>query len=223
MSKNSTASQFFLEINTLNDVSVASNAITMSAIFNFNPEEHYGISLPLNNSFYIRGRRNKMVHDLTIRNAIEGDEDDIYNIHTEAIKKKCSSHYGTEDVDVWVARQNKAKYLPSIAAREIVVAEKLGKVVGFGHLLDCKESDGKTMQIRGLFVDPDCGVKGVGSALMKEMEKRARDCSADCLIVQSSLNAVEFYRKCGFIPVELTTHQMSEQSCLQCHKMMKKL
>ena len=223
MSKNSTASQFFLEINTLNDVSVASNAITMSAIFNFNPEEHFGISIPLNISLRIRGPTNKMVDHLTIRNAIEGDEGDIYNIHTEAIKKKCSSHYGTEDVDIWVARQNKAKYLPSIAAKEIIVAEKLRKVVGFGHLLDCKESDGKTMQIRGLFVDPGCGVKGVGSALMKEMEKRARDCSADCLIVQSSLNAVEFYRKCGFIPVELTTHQMSEQSCLQCHKMMKKL
>lgn len=164
-----------------------------------------------------------MEDDLKIRDAIEGDVDDIYNIHTEAIRKKCSSHYGTEDIDVWVARQNKEKYLPYIAAREIVVAEKLGKVVGFGHLLDCKESDWKTMQIRGLFVLPDCGVKGVGSALMKELEKRARDCSAYCLIVQSSLNAVEFYRKCGFIPLELTTHQMSEQLCLQCHKMMKKL
>lgn len=182
-----------------------------------------GFSLPLISSLHARGRKIKMEDDLTIRDAIEGDVDDIYNIHTEAIRKKCSSHYGTEDIDVWVARQNKAKYLPSIAAREIVVAEKLGKVVGFGHLLDCKESDWKTMQIRGLFVLPDCGVKGVGSALMKELEKRARDCSADCLIVQSSLNAVEFYRKCGFIPLELTTHQMSEQSCLQCHKMMKKL
>lgn len=119
-----------------------------------------------------------MVDDLTVRNATEGDVDDIYNIHTEAIRKKCSSHYGTEDVDVWVARQNKANYLSFIA--EIVVAEKVGKVVGFGHLTpnagtDCKESDGETMQIRGLFVDPDCGVKGVGSVLMKEMEKRARD------------------------------------------------
>ena len=79
------------------------------------------------------------------------------------------------------------------------------------------------MEIKRLFVEAGCGVKGVGSALMKEMEKRARDCSANCLLVQSALNAVEFYRKCGFTPLELTTHQMSEQSCLQCHKMMKTL
>ena len=159
---------------------------------------------------------------MTIRNAIEGDEDDIYSIHTEAIKKKCSSHYGTEDVDVWVARQNRAKCLPSIAAKEIVVAEKQGKVVRFGNLLDCKESDGKTMEIKRIFVDPDCGMKGVGSALMKEMEKRARDRSADSLIVQSALNAAEFYRKCGFISLGLSTYHLSEQWCLQCHNMMNK-
>lgn len=169
-----------------------------------------------------------MADDLTVRNATETDVENIYKIHTEAIRKKCSSHYGTEDVNVWVARQEKAKYLPFIAAKEIVVADKEGKVLGFGHLTSNtearpKESDGKTMQIRGLFVDPDCGVKGVGSELMKEMEKRARECESKCLIVQSSLNAVEFYKKCGFIPIELTTHQMSEQSCLQCHKMMKNL
>ena len=93
-----------------------------------------------------------MVEYLTIRNGVEGDVDDIYNIHTEAIRTKCSSHYGTEDVDVWVARQNKAKYFPFIAAREIVVAEKLGKVVGFGHLLDCKASEGKTRETETLFV-----------------------------------------------------------------------
>ncbi|KAJ7384899.1 hypothetical protein OS493_018586 [Desmophyllum pertusum] len=168
-----------------------------------------------------------MVDDLTIRIATEIDVENIYKIHTEAIRKKCSTHYGTEDVNVWVARQNQAKYLPFIAANEIIVAEKdgLGKVVGFGHLTleDSQESDGKSMQIRGLFVDPDCGVKGVGSALVKELERRARECNADCVIVQSSLNAVEFYRKCGFIAQEITTHQMSEQSCLQCQKMIKKL
>lgn len=206
----------------------------MSAIFNFNLEKHFGISPPLLTLPFARGRKTKnkmveMVDDLTIRKATEIDADDIYRIHTEAIRKKCSTHYGSEDVNVWVARQNKAKYLPFIAGKEIIVAEKLGTVLGFGHLTlsvtgtDPEESDRKTMQIRGLFVDPDCGVKGVGSALVKEMEKQAKECEADCLIVQSSLNAVEFYKKCGFVALELTTHQMSEQLCLQCHKMMKKL
>lgn len=169
----------------------------------------------------------KMADNFTIRDAVEDDAENIYKIHTAAIREKCSTHYSTEDVNIWVARQDKVKYLPFIEAHEIIVAENKngGNILGFGHLTsESKESDGKTLQIRGLFVDPDCGVKGVGSALVKEMEQRAKDSRiADCLIVQSSLNAVEFYKKCGFVPLELTTHQMSAQSCLQCHKMMKKL
>ena len=171
-----------------------------------------------------------MADRLTIRAATEADAENIYKIHTTAIRAKCSTHYSTEDVNVWVARQDIAKYLPFIKENEIIVAEHAegGKILGFGHLTsdlgDTKESDGKTVQIRGLFVDPDCGIKGVGTALVKELEKRAKEkAEADCLIVQSSLNAVEFYKKCGFVPLEITTHQMSEQSCLQCHKMMKKL
>ena len=101
-----------------------------------------------------------------------------------------------------------------------------GKILGFGHLITSpiKEYEQKTLMIKGLFVDPDCGVKGVGSALMKEMEQRARDDEkAAILILEASLNAVEFYKKCGFTFLQLTTHRISEQVCLQCHKMIKKL
>lgn len=60
------------------------------------------------------------------------------------------------------------------------------RVVGFGHLIadtlteaDSNETaDGKAMQIRGLFADPDCGVKGVGTALVKELENRAKEYGA---------------------------------------------
>ncbi|XP_068715225.1 uncharacterized protein [Montipora foliosa] len=73
------------------------------------------------------------------------------------------------------------------------------------------------------FVDPDCGVKGVGSVLIQKMEEKAREVEkADSLIVKAALNdlnAVILYKKCGFVPA---THQISEQSCLHRHKMIKK-
>ncbi|RMX49388.1 hypothetical protein pdam_00018225 [Pocillopora damicornis] len=172
-----------------------------------------------------------MEAELRIRNAIETDVEEIYRIHTEAIKKKCSTRYGAEDVSAWVARQEKAKYLPFIVANEIIVAEivQSRRVVGFGHLTadtgaDSDETaDGKAMQIRGLFADPDCGVKGVGTALVKELENRAKEFGAVRVKANSSLNAVEFYKKCGFFALDITRHQISEQSCLQCQKMIKYL
>ena len=65
-----------------------------------------------------------MADRLTIRAATEEDAENIYKIHTAAIRAKCSTHYSTEDVNVWVARQDTAKYLPFIKANEIIVAER---------------------------------------------------------------------------------------------------
>ena len=166
-----------------------------------------------------------MADQFIIRRATESDAENIYNIHVAAIRSKCSTHYSAKDVEIWVARQDKARYLPFIQANEILVAEgEEGKILGFGHLTrDAKETDGKTMQIRGLFVDPDCGVKGVGSTLLKELEKKEKQLSeVDTMVVHSSLSAVEFYKKYGFISKGITsTHQMCEPSSLQCHKMIK--
>ena len=167
-------------------------------------------------------------YQFLIRSAIESDAERIYKIHTSAIRSKCSTHYSAKDIDIWISRQAKARYLPFIQANEILVAEVAeedGKVIGFGHLTpDVNGSAEKTMQIRGLFVDPDCGVKGVGSSLLEELEKKARELTeVDTLVVHSSLNAVEFYKKCGFIAQEITAHQMGEHSSLQCYKMIKKL
>ena len=165
-----------------------------------------------------------MADQFIIRRATESDAENIYNIHVAAIRSKCSTHYSAKDVEIWVARQDKARYLPFIQANEILVAEGgEGKILGFGHLTrDAKETDGKTMQIRGLFVDLDCGVKGVGSTLLKELEKKAKELAeVDTMVVHSSLNAVEFYKKYGFISKGITTHQMCEPSSLQCHKMIK--
>ena len=194
-----------------------------SAILILSPEQALGILLKT--AVHVSWALDKMAGKFIIRDATEVDAENIYKIHTAAIRGKCSTQYSAEDVNVWVERQDKAKYIPFIQANEIQVAEEGGRVLGFGHLTrGTKESDEKTMMIRGLFVDPDCGVKGVGSTLLREMEKKAKELGeADCLVVHSSLNAVEFYKKCGFVALELTTHQMSEQSCLQCHKMLKKL
>ena len=79
------------------------------------------------------------------------------------------------------------------------------------------------MQIKGLFVHPDYSVRGTGTALLKELEKRALEIGANFLSVHSSLNAIEFYKKCEFVAQELTSHQVSEQCYLSCRRMVKTL
>ena len=176
----------------------------------------------------------KMATDtFTIRKALTADVDDIHRVHTAAIQKKCSSHYSENEVEIWVERQNRAQYIPFIQDGQITVAQNLenNRVVGFGHVVpdtllnqgDKRKSSQCAVQIKGLFVDPDCSCKGVGTSLLNHLEQIAVEQGADTLTVHSSLNAVEFYRKCGFVPLGLIAHEVSEQACLQCMKMIKTL
>ena len=68
----------------------------------------------------------------TIRKAVEIDKDDIYRVHTTAIRKTCSSHYSPNEVDVWVRRQSPDRYVGFLKGGEIVIAETQDKrVLGF--------------------------------------------------------------------------------------------
>lgn len=160
--------------------------------------------------------------ELRIWNVIEIDVEEIYRIYIEVIKKKCFICYGVEDVFVWVVRQEKVKYLFFIVVNEIIVVEivQSRRVVGFGYLIvdigvDFDEIvDGKVMQIRGFFVDFDCGVKGVGIVLVKEFENRVKEFGVVCVKVNFFLNVVEFYKKCGFFVFDIMCYQILEQFCL---------
>lgn len=167
-----------------------------------------------------------------IRTAVEADKNDIYRVHTTAIRKTCSSHYGPEEVDVWVRRQNPDRYVEFLSRGEIVIAEAQDeRVLGFGHsipdtiLNQGVDEQGKScvMQVKGLFVDPEHHRKGVGGALMKYLENTASEQGAKALTVHATLNAVEFYKKCGFYPSEAVEHQLSDEVRLQCWKMIKNL
>ena len=168
----------------------------------------------------------------TIRKAFEKDKDDIYRVHTKAIQETCSSHYGPNEVEVWLRRQDPGRYLEFLRQGEIMIAEDQDeRVVGFGHatsdtiLNEEIEDQGKfhAVHIKGLFVDPEQHRKGAGSSLMNHLEKTASGLGAKILTVHATLNAVEFYRKCGFDPLEFVEHRVSDEVCLQCRKMIKKL
>ena len=171
-------------------------------------------------------------HPVKIRKAVETDTDDIYRIHTAAIQNTCSSHYIPEEIKAWVSRQNPHRYLPFIRREEIVIAAADDNtVLGFGHatpdtILDEERRQQRgyiAVQIKGLFIDPQYNHKGVGTTLINHLEKTASEKGANILTVLSTLNAVEFYRKCGFDLLEIAKHQVSDQVHLHCRKMIKNL
>ena len=98
----------------------------------------------------------------------------------------------TEDAIEWV-RANPDKEFR-------LIAEIAGRVVGIGTAVFEK------IELRACYVAPEVGRKGVGSALVKEIERVARELGVPRLELDSSVTAESFYRTVGYEVVERGEH-----------------
>ena len=81
----------------------------------------------------------------------------------------------------------------------IMVCEVDGIPIGVGraHFISEKEA-----QIRSISVEEEWSGKGIGSIVLKELEKIVKAKGAKRIIIHSRSNAVEFYKKHGYQVVE---------------------
>ena len=161
------------------------------------------------------------------RQAEVEDTEGIHAVHTRAILELCSSSYSDEAVQLWAGRQTPHQYVPSIENEELTVAVSAqGDIVGFGHLALSSESghgDTCNCEVKGLFVSPQWARKGIGSALLQNLEKQARAKGFMSMCLKSSLNAEGFYERMGYSVVDPTCKHVRCEQNLQCVLMNKKL
>jgi ribosomal protein S18 acetylase RimI-like enzyme len=133
---------------------------------------------------------------LTIRRATQDDKEAIRRAHESAIRGTCASHYPPEVIEIWAGGLRAEKYAEAIDRYEFFVAEEDGAVVGFGELGQ------ETGEVQGLYVSSEVKGRGVGWRLLCALEERARARGLKSLSLTSSLNAVPFYERAGFVAVE---------------------
>jgi GNAT superfamily N-acetyltransferase len=78
------------------------------------------------------------------------------------------------------------------------------KVIGVGGW-QINPDDPKEGVVRCMFVEPDLHGKGIGLKLLKVIENHAKD-HITKLTLESSLNAVKFYKKLGYTATETKDH-----------------
>ena len=81
-----------------------------------------------------------------------------------------------------------------IAGGRVFVAERGGAVVGFAVVLE----HGESIELEGLFVEPEAWRGGAGRALVARAAEVATAAGAAFLDVIGNPNAREFYEACGF-------------------------
>lgn len=119
------------------------------------------------------------------------EADRLWVLRTRCVREVCSTAYPPEVIAPWSASPPPQHYRTLLAAGGGVIAEDAeGTLLGYGVI------DLAGNEIDALFVDPDCGGRGIGLTLMQAMEALADP--ARPLVLSASLNAVPFYQRCGF-------------------------
>jgi GNAT superfamily N-acetyltransferase len=90
-----------------------------------------------------------------------------------------------------------------IARNQIFVAERAGRIVGFATIVPRENNDGEgegnDAELEGIFVEPADWRKGIGMALLHQIEREAQAWGANRLHVVASPNVEGFYLAAGFI------------------------
>lgn len=128
-----------------------------------------------------------------VRPATREDRAALPALHTAAVRAFGPDGYAADEVQAWAKANDRSPDDYGVdAAEHFTVAVREDEVAGFGHVvLDAGE-------VHAVYVHPDHAAHGVGSALLAELEGYARGQGISELTLQSSLNAVGFYKQAGY-------------------------
>lgn len=155
-----------------------------------------------------------------LREAEPGDMDAVLAVHRAAIRSVTTDRYTEEEVAAWAAAQDDPDQYPiEKDTQYIAVAETAGDgIVGFVGL---DLTDGVVVT---LYVHPTLQGDGIGTTLLTHAENTLRDYGHRVCVVGASLNAVPFYRQCGYsVEDETVVREMTDDTSLEVVRMEKTL
>jgi len=153
---------------------------------------------------------------LKIRRASRDDAQEICSLHIASIRRLCGSVYSREQIAGWIKALTPERYLPAMEQLEFFVAED-DALLGF-FILNLERAE-----LNAIYIRPEAAGHGVGTQLYRFAERLAVDHSLAELRLKSTLNAVGFYRSCGFSLVGESTHTSPSGVDLPCMEMTKSL
>jgi len=124
-------------------------------------------------------------------------------VHAQSIRGLAAGHYPPEVIGAWCVPANEdtlANFIKNPDQELRLVAEMDDKVVGLAALVL------GASELRACYVLPAAARKGVGTALVREMEQLAVAHHLDRLELLSSINAEPFYAALGYQSEGCTEH-----------------
>jgi putative acetyltransferase len=157
---------------------------------------------------------------LLVRPANSAETRIFIDVHHRSVRGLASGHYGPEVIDAWAPAQSEhdLQVLERNADGEIrLIAEIDGNAVGIGALVVADS------ELRACYVLPEAARRGVGSAIVREIERLAKSYGLSHLTLQASINAEPFYAALGYEVVERGEHILRGGQVMAAVKMTKSL
>jgi GNAT superfamily N-acetyltransferase len=130
---------------------------------------------------------------VTLRQANLCDLQVIHAIRRHAILGIKSEVLAETDRQQWAGSRSQEYFIERVEAGELLIAMIEGTAVAWGS------ASGEF--ITGLYVCPSFGLRGVGRSIMSSLEARIRSDGHASARLDSSPNALQFYRGLGYVTV----------------------
>jgi putative acetyltransferase len=159
--------------------------------------------------------------DLRIRPFETRDAEAVLRVHWDAVHHIACADYDAAVLDEWSRTVDAARLATFAAHREadderIVVAELSGEVVGFGSIVPRNE------ELRAVYVASRAARRRVGTAILRELERLARQLGLSMLRLNSSRTAEPFYRAGGYDVEGPGEHRLAGGRTMPCVRMSKR-
>lgn len=143
---------------------------------------------------------------IVIRPAFAQDASGIHRVFLSAIRGIDDSVYNLAQRNAWEAAILPESWPTRMLELGFVIAEIDAEVVGFASWSE--------LVLEHIYVDPKCGRKGVGSALIQAVLENFQD--KEIRLIASN-NAASFYEQHGFVEEEMIVKQLGpvEVDCIR--------
>jgi putative acetyltransferase len=159
---------------------------------------------------------------IKVRKMLDEDARAFLEVHRAAVRGLAAKDYPLEVIEDWagplpVSGESVQRFLTNPDCEIRLVAEIDGTIVGVGCLVVAN------CELRACYVAPEAALRGVGSALVREIERIAREHGLAYLQMDSSVNAEPFYLHHGYSVRKRGEHPLKSGRQMACIKMEKTL
>ena len=158
---------------------------------------------------------------VVVRPMRDDESRSFLEIQREAVLGLAAHDYSTAVIEAWaplpVTDTAVAFFRVNHEDEVRVVAELDGELAGIGALVIADS------ELRACYVRPAVARRGIGSALVAEIERIAQHHGLTHLQLHSSVTAEPFYRALGYVVEDRAEHVLSSGECMAAVKMRKSL